>query len=145
MSRRLVGFEFPPEFRSFSCFRKGFSTPKHNFCFVAIDKNSSLLPQLDIDTTKTTMTWHSKMIDAMDDESLLDVNLIGTDNVRVRANKNALAIHSAVLKELFFGGSQGDQIDSVNFEYPSNILKTLVEYCYTGNVGLFGEDFKLTG
>jgi len=81
--------------------------------------------------------------DKDENDSLLDITLIGTDGGRVPAIKAILALRSPVWKRMFFGNFQERECKTVEFNYPSLVLKVLVKYCFTDELDLdlfFHED-----
>jgi hypothetical protein len=82
------------------------------------------------------MTWKSDMLDALDDETLHDVRLLGTDNVEIACTKFMLASRSPVFKKMFFGEFRERDSDRVSLNYCSTVLKVLVKYCYSDELDL---------
>jgi hypothetical protein len=82
------------------------------------------------------MTWKSDMLDALDDETLHDVRLLGTDNVEIACNKFTLTSRSLIFKKMFFGEFRERDSDRVSLNYCSTVLKVLVKYCYSDELDL---------
>lgn len=76
--------------------------------------------------------------EALDNEALHDVRLIGTDNVEIPCAKFVLAIRSPVFQRMFFGDYRERDSDSVKLDYHYIVLNTLIKYCYSDLL-----DFKL--
>jgi hypothetical protein len=76
------------------------------------------------------------MLDALNDETLHDVRLLGTDNVEIACTKFMLASRSPVFKKMFFGEFRERDSDRVSLNYCSTVLKVLVKYCYSDELDL---------
>mmetsp|Transcript_22901 Transcript_22901/g.51137 ORF Transcript_22901/g.51137 Transcript_22901/m.51137 type:complete len:300 (-) Transcript_22901:5-904(-) len=72
------------------------------------------------------------------DNSLTDVTLVGSDGGRVPALKTILALRSPVFRKMFFGNfwENGADCDAVTLDYSAEVLRAVVEYCYTDDTAL---------
>jgi len=73
-----------------------------------------------------------------DDSVIKDVTLVGSDGGRVSATKRVLAIRSPVFRQMFNGNFQEsrEDCDSVQLNYPAQVLRTVVSYCSTNIIDL---------
>jgi hypothetical protein len=75
----------------------------------------------------------------LSNESLADVNLQGTDGIKVPAHRLILAARSQVFESLLFGNFAEASNSEVRVGYDGRVLQAIVEYCYTDEVTLLGE------
>lgn len=76
------------------------------------------------------MGWKRKRLDAMGDEDLHDIRLVGTDGEEVPCNKGALAMSSPVFKGMFFRGFK--EQDRCSLDFRSVVISAIVKFCYCG-------------
>ncbi|CAJ1965251.1 unnamed protein product [Cylindrotheca closterium] len=80
------------------------------------------------------MACQRDLVEAMEDEALVDVVLVGTDNLEIPCTKFVLATRSPVFKKMFFAGFQDKE--RAPLDYPSVVLRVLVKYCYSDEIDL---------
>eukprot|EP00978_Attheya_sp_CCMP212_P036948 scaffold171037_cov51-Attheya_sp.AAC.2 len=72
----------------------------------------------------------------LDDETLSDVTLQGTDGVKVLAIRSMLAVRSPVFRRMLFGEFSESESPIVKIGYTGKVLTFLVKYCVTGESDL---------
>ena len=72
------------------------------------------------------------LIDALDNDKMADVTLLGRDGVRVRATKYVLACQSLALQEKLYEGPTATEVFMGN--YGEESIRTLKQYCQTGSL-----------
>jgi hypothetical protein len=92
------------------------------------------------------MTWKTEMLNALDNELLHDVRLVGTDHCEVPCSKVVLAIRSSIFQKMFFGDFRERNSDLVCLNYSSIVLKLIVRYYYSNDIdlGIFLDRESLT-
>ena len=75
----------------------------------------------------------------LSNESLADVNLRGTDGISIPAHRLILAVRSQVFESLLFGNFAEASNSEVRVGFDGRVLQAIVEYCYTDEVSLLGE------
>lgn len=97
-------------------------------------------------TASTQGLWKDLRSELYDADSVIkDVSLVGTDGGHVPAAKAILAMRSPVFRKMFYGEfkeASGD-CDSVEMNYPADVLGGVVSYCYVGIPSL-NKSTKLT-
>jgi hypothetical protein len=71
--------------------------------------------------------------------SFSDVNLQGTDDMTIPAHRAILAARSQVFEKLLFGSFTEASDSEIRMGYDGRILQAIVEYCYTDEVAMLGE------
>lgn len=73
------------------------------------------------------------------DSRIADVELEGSDGVRLPGCRGLLAARSPVLERMLWGHFAESTDSLVKIGYPGEILKKVVRYCYTNQIDLFEE------
>ena len=68
-----------------------------------------------------------------------DITLVGPDEGRVPAIRSILAMRSPVLDRMLLGSFQEAQSDEVRLDFPSDVLRSVVEWCMSDTVDSFVE------
>lgn len=76
------------------------------------------------------------------DSRIADVELEGSDGVRLPGCRGLLAARSPVLERMLWGHFTESNDSLVKIGYPGEILKKIVRYCYTNQIDLFEGDRK---
>ncbi|KAL3939811.1 MAG: hypothetical protein SGBAC_005538 [Bacillariaceae sp.] len=74
--------------------------------------------------------------EAMGDEELADIYVIGTDGEEVACNKAFLAAQSRVFKRMFIRDFREQTSDRFNLDYCSLVITMIMKYCYSGKVDM---------
>ena len=78
------------------------------------------------------------LLEALQDDDMTDITLIGQDGVAVPANKFVLAARSKVLKRMLYGSFREASQNEISFdEYDGVILEAIVEYCCRNEIPKF--------
>jgi hypothetical protein len=85
-------------------------------------------------------TLVSDLREHLNDAALADVVLRGTDDGTVVAVRSILAMRSRFFKSLLFGSFQESNLREVPLGYSSLVLKAVLEYCYTDEIGITFEN-----
>lgn len=77
------------------------------------------------------------LLQALQDEEMTDIALVGRDGVEVPANRFVLSARSNVLKRMFYGNFLESTSRRIPFEYDGVILEAIVEFCCRNEVPKF--------
>ena len=81
------------------------------------------------------MGWKRNRLEALQDDDLHDVYLVGTDDgEEVACCKSILATQSPVFKSMFFKGFREQREDRCKLDFHSVVIGLVVKYCYCGEV-----------
>jgi hypothetical protein len=75
----------------------------------------------------------------LSNSSFSDVNLQGTDGLTIPAHRAILAARSQVFEKLLFGSFTEASNKEIRMGFDGRVLQAIVEYCYTDEVALLGE------
>ena len=74
-----------------------------------------------------------------DPDRFCDITLVGSDGGRVPAIRSILAMRSPVLDRMLLGSFQEAQSDEIQLDFPSDVLRSAVEWCVSDTVESFVE------
>jgi hypothetical protein len=78
------------------------------------------------------------LLEAVHDEEMTDISLVGQDGVLVHANRFVLAARSKVLKRMLYGNFREANATKIPFsEYDGVILEAIVEFCCRDEIPTF--------
>ena len=125
-------------------------TPRHDYHIVrlnyTIDEEKSYNPYIRalfyINSIKMSTSLHSQvvqdLIDAINDDEMTDITLVGQDGASVPANRFVLGARSKVLKRMLYGGFREAKDSKIPFyDYDGVILEAIVEYCCRNEIPKF--------
>jgi len=74
-----------------------------------------------------------------DPDRFCDITLVGSDEGRAPAIRSILAMRSPVLDRMLLGSFQEAQSDEIQLDFPSDVLRSAVEWCVSDTVESFVE------
>ena len=77
------------------------------------------------------------LLEALNDEEMTDITLVGRDDVSVNANRFVLAARSRVLKRMLYGCFREATYSKIPLCYDGVILEAVVEYCCRNEIPKF--------
>lgn len=79
----------------------------------------------------------SDILDALQDDQLSDLILVGCDGIEVEANRFVLAARSKVLKRMLYGNFREASCAKVKLHFDAIILEAIVEFCCKNEIPKF--------
>lgn len=78
------------------------------------------------------------LLEALHDEDMSDITLVGKDGAHVQANRFVLAARSKVMKRMLYGNFREAASNEIPFyDYDRSILEAVVEYCCRNEISKF--------
>ncbi len=90
-----------------------------------------------IPVTAANQSLIQDLLQALQDDEMTDVYLVGQDDVEIPANRFVLSARSNVLKRMFYGSFLESTSRRIPFEYDGVILEAIVEFCCRNEVPKF--------
>lgn len=77
------------------------------------------------------------LLQALQDDDMSDILLVGCDGVQIPANRFVLSARSDVLKKMLYGNFREASISTIPFDYEGVVLEAIVEFCYRNEIPKF--------